>query len=101
MGTKSDEGNLSRLVRWCAGGVHGVAATNLKVMRSRFQARDGMGVVRVRRGTESCWHAGGHRLPQDESKCAQACGELGLPNSTAKWRGTTCKVPRLHWGQDR
>src|SRR5258708_11473869 len=70
MGTKSDEGNLSRLVRWCAGGVHGVAATSLKVMRSRFQARDGMGVVRVRRGTESCWHAGGHRLPQDESKCA-------------------------------
>lgn len=31
----------------------------------------------------------------------QADGELGLPNSPAKWRGTTCRVPRLQWGQDR
>jgi hypothetical protein len=78
-----------------------MVATNLKVMRGRFQARGGMGGVRDRRGAESCWHAGEHRLPQDESKSVQAGGELGLPSSTEKWRGTTCKVPRLHWGQDR
>ena len=101
MGTKSDDGDQSRLVRRCAGGVHGTAAMNLKVMRSRFEARGGRGRVRVRRGAESGWHAGGHRLPQDELKCVQACVKLGQPSSTAKWRGTTCRVPHLHCGQDR
>ena len=40
-------------------------------------------------------------VPQDESKCVQASGaqELAVPSDS--WRATTCRVPRLHWGQDR
>src|SRR5216683_2117021 len=101
LGTKSEDGDQRRLVEGCAGGMHGMAARKLKAMQSRFEARGGMGGVRFRRGSESCWHAGQHDLPQDESKCVKAGGELGLRSSTAKWRGTTCKVPCLHWGQDR
>ncbi len=46
-------------------------------------------------------HVGQHDLPQDESKHAQAVSEFGLPCSTEKCCGTRCRVPRLHWGQDR
>ena len=84
MGTKLDDGDQSRLVRRCAGGAPGAAAMKLKVMRSRFESRGGRGRVRVGRGAESGWHAGGHRFPPDELKCVQACVRLGLPSATAK-----------------
>ncbi len=40
-------------------------------------------------------------LPQDESKCAQASGAQELAGPSDSCRATTCRVPRLHWGQDR
>jgi hypothetical protein len=98
---KSDGGELSRLVGQWAGGVYEEAATRLEVMRSRFEAWSGVSGVRVRRCEEPDCNAGEQRLPQEESKCAQASGarELAVPSDS--WRATTCRVPRLHWGQDR
>src|SRR5580700_1565996 len=48
---------------------------------------------------ESGLPASPHDLPQDESKCARASGARDGP--TDSWRATTCRVPCLHWGQDR
>jgi hypothetical protein len=85
----------------CVCGMAEQAAAWIEVVRSRLKPWGGVSGVSTRRCEESGWHAGRHDLAQDESKCAHAGRELGLRCSTEKCCGTRCKVPRLHWGQDR
>ena len=81
--------------------MHGKAAAAIEVMLNRFEPWGGVDGMSACRCEESGWHAGRHDLPQDESKCAQARGarELVIPSHSC--RAMTCRVPRLHWGQDR
>jgi hypothetical protein len=70
-------------------------------MWSRLEPWGGVGRMSARRCEESYWHACGHGLSQDESKYAQASGvrEAAVPSGGC--RATKCRVPDLHWGQDR
>src|SRR5450432_3155504 len=77
------------------------AAAWIAVMRSRFEPWGGVGGMSAGGCEESGWHVGRHDLAQDESKHAQSVSEFGLPCSTEKCCGTRCRVPSLHWGQDR
>jgi hypothetical protein len=58
--------------------------------RSESPSRYGVGLACV-------WTS----FAQDESKCAQASGAREAAGSTDSWRATTCRVPRLHCGQDQ
>src|SRR5277367_1477554 len=77
------------------------ATAGIEVMRSRFEPWGGADGMTAGRCEESGWHADEQRLPQDESKWAQASGtrELAVPSDSC--RATTYRVPRLDWGQDR
>ena len=98
---KWDGGELSGVQYGCVLGMDEKVGVCIEGVRSRFKPWGGVGGVRVGGWDGSGWHGGRHDLPQDESKCVRAGSEFDLSCLPEKCCGTRCRVPRLHWGQDR
>ena len=101
LGMKWNGGEPSGAVQGWVCGMDEQAAACIEVVRSGFEPWGGVDGMSAGGCEDSSWHAGQHDLAQDESKCVRAGSEFDLSGPPEKCCGTTCRVPRLHWGQDR